>query len=333
MTRTLLCQKLFLLPAFLILAGGSFARAGGIPFSGPTTLATLPWTNAAGPGAPISGADWLVADPKIGILLVSGLDFDLFSRSGRWEKTFQPLDPKDNFYGFCAAAVQGDGDLVFLERLESAQEQWGKDNFEMRSKPGVRRVVLDPKGQVLSKTEWTDPTQPHSNYWLLEGGLFAIHDDGTYDVQGTAKTGKPGSFSLFAQLASTPDHWTAHLRSLPIFHSKDRAYHDIQGKPHEVKEAESYLLGRRYVEGVGPLALRRGRIYYQVVCDTKEGFRNSVFVEDPVHKGFALVELVPSTEDLEGTRKPALYVDVKGDIFEGVAAKEGYRIFEWRIKN
>jgi hypothetical protein len=335
MTRTLVLSNKGIWKAGLLSLLTTVAWAGEISFSGPLPLATLSWTDASGPGAPSSGADWLIADPKVGILLVSGLDFDLFSWKGQWKKTIQPLDTKGNFYGFCGATVLSKGTLAFLERMESAQEQWGKDNFEMRSKPGIQWVTLDPQGALISKTEWTDPLQPHSSYWLLEGGLYAVHDDGTFTAQEPKHLSSAAlkALNLFAQVASAPDHWAAHLRTLPIFHAKDRAYHDIQGKAHEIKEADSFLLGRRYVEGVGPLGLRRGRIYYQVTCDSKDGFRNAVFVEDPAQKRFALIELVPSAEGLEGARKPALFLDPQGNLFEGVAAKEGYRVYEWKIKN
>src|SRR5262249_10598499 len=161
--------------------------------------------------APSTGADRLVADPKTGILLINGMDFDLFSWKGAWKNTFQPLDPKGNFYGLCGAEALANGDLALLVRLESAQEQWGKDNFEMRSKPGVRRVVLDDQGHVLSKNEWADPLQPHSSYWSLEGGLCAVHDDGTFTLSQDVKGGPSKAVSLFAQATSSPDHWAAHL--------------------------------------------------------------------------------------------------------------------------
>ncbi|HEY5039232.1 MAG TPA: hypothetical protein VIJ93_09200, partial [bacterium] len=82
---------------------------------------------------------------------------------------------------------------------------------------------------------------------------------------------------------------------------------------------------------VGPLAERDGKIYYQVVCDKNQDFVNAVFVEDSKRKEYGLVELFHSDEELDMTHGHAVFVDKKGNIFEGVAKKDGYRIYEWKI--
>ncbi|HVZ79250.1 MAG TPA: hypothetical protein VHE12_00460 [bacterium] len=311
------------------------ALAGSLSFSKPSLQAVLPWTSDHSPGAPQEGADWLVVDGRGRFLLVSGLDFDLFSRDGKWIRTTQPLDAQENFYGFAGLEALAKGGTVVLVRLESVREQWGKDNFELRTKPGVRRVLLDTEGKVREAKEFVDDLQPHSSYWLMDGAVYAVHDDGTYrelDPEGPAPSAKE-PFLFFARTAFEPERWLAHLKGLPVFRSKNGAYHDIHGQVHDVPGASSFLLGRRFVEGVGPLAFRRGRTYYRVVCDEKKGFVDSVFVEDPARKSYALVELERPEGDLTGAKRPVIHVDGHGDIFEGVAKKDGYRIYRWRALN
>ena len=321
--------------AFGVLTATAPIWAGPLSFSKPQALAVLSWTNDTSPGAPQEGADWLVVDREGRFLLVSGLDFDLFSKEGKWLRTSQPIDPQANFYGFAGMEAAAKGGTALLVRLESVREQWGKDNFELRTKPGVRRVLLDAGWNIRDEKELVDDLQPHSNYWLLDGAVYAIHDDGSFrklDPQGkNPATRDP--FLAFAQVAFDPGRWLSHLRGLPVFRSKSGSYHDIHGQAHGIPDAASFLLGRRYVEGVGPLAFRRGRIYYRVVCDEKKGFVDSVFVEDPAHKSYCLVELERPEGELTGTKRPAVYVNDHGDIFEGVSKKNGYRIYQWKRLN
>jgi hypothetical protein len=159
-----------------------------------------------------------------------------------------------------------------------------------------------------------------------------VRDDGTYQILETLdpKTPQDQDFGNFAALAYDSHRWLDHVKSLPVFQSGDRNYHDAKGQLHEIKGAASYLLGRPFVEGLGPLAERDGKIYYQVVCDKNQDFINTVFVEDAKRKAYGLVELFHADEDLDMAHGHTVFVDPKGDIFEGVGKKEGYRIYEWK---
>jgi hypothetical protein len=141
---------------------------------------------------------------------------------------------------------------------------------------------------------------------------------------------KDTAFGNFAAVAGTVS-WNAHVRTLPVFHSASRFYHDENGKVHIDKNAVFFLMGHPFVEGSAPLAERNGKIYDQVVCYPRGEFTHSVFVEDSIRKNYALVDLIPPDGDLEATDDHALFVDEKGNLYEGVAKKDGYRIYEWKI--
>lgn len=323
---------------FLILSASaglfpcSGAHGGTLVFSKPARLATIPWADAAHPGAPASGAEWLVADGQERFYLVAGLDFELFDGAGRHLRTLSPIDRSKNFYGFEAMEALPSG-LVLLQRLESPLEQWGKDNFEMQTKPGVRLEVVSTDGQVGPVREVVDPTQPHSHYYLEEGDVYGIHDDGSFNLLDSAgsRSTRDGFMGSFAAVAFNVEKWRAHLRSLPVFRTADRTYHDVKGGLHVDKGALAFLMGRPFIESTGMVAERSGKIYYQVVCERERNFVNAVFVEDGQRKNYGLVELVPPDGDLTVPHDHALYVDSSGNLYEGVAVKEGYRIYRWKL--
>ncbi len=144
---------------------------------------------------------------------------------------------------------------------------------------------------------------------------------------------KDGGFAGFAAIAPSVGQWLDHAKSLPVFQSGNRTYHDTKGQTHEVKGAVSTLMGQTLVEGIGPLAERHGKIYYQVVCDKNQDFVNAVFVEDPKRKAYGLVDLYRSEEELDMAHGHTVFIDQKGNIFEGVGKKDGYRIYEWKLMN
>jgi hypothetical protein len=311
--------------------GLSPTQAGTLSFSPPQRLATLPWSNGSNHGIPAKGPGWLMVDNRGRFWLESDLDFNLYAANGRYLQTITPLDKMMNFYGFAAMEALPDGRIVLLERMESRLEQWGKDNYELRSKPGARLVVLKADGKVEMDKEEVDQLQPHSDYYAENGGVYSIHDDGTYQlVDSIGPPPKDRAFGDFASFAFNPERWQAHLRTLPVFRSESRAYHDINGNLHLDKGANAYLMGHFFVEGTGPLAERNGKIYYQVVCFDRAVFTNSVFVEDTARKGYALVELMASDKNPGRVHDHTLFVDEKGNLFEGVAQRDGYRIYEWK---
>jgi hypothetical protein len=308
------------------------AHGGTLAFSKPEHLATIPWSDGSNHGVPSSGPEWLVVDGHGRFYLESGLDFDLYAPNGKYLKTLNPIDKTKNFYGFTAMEPLPGGAIALLTRLESPQEQWGKDDYEEHTKPGSRLIVLKDDGQVQVDKEVVDPDQPHSNYYLENGVVYSVRDDGTYQILDSLGPGSPKdhNFSNFADIGFSLDRWLDHLKKLPVFESGDKSYHDTKGTLHEIKGAASSLMGRPFVEGLGPLAERNGTIYYQVVCDKNQDFINSIFVEDTKRKAYGLVELFHSDEDLDMAHGHAVFVNSKGDIFEGVGKKEGYRIYEWK---
>jgi hypothetical protein len=119
------------------------------------------------------------------------------------------------------------------------------------------------------------------------------------------------------------------VKTLPVFRSQSRIYHDITGKAHVAKNTQFFLMGHSFIESTASLAERDGKIYYQIVCLENGDFTNSVFVEDSVRRQYALVNLIAA--DVSPNHSHALFVDQKGNLFEGVAKKGGYRIYEWKI--
>jgi len=79
------------------------------------------------------------------------------------------------------------------------------------------------------------------------------------------------------------------------------------------------------------VAERDWKIYYRVVYDENDRFVDSVFVEDSVHRQYALINLINADPQRRGAHEPALFVDEKGNMFEGVAKNDGYEIYEWKI--
>jgi hypothetical protein len=318
----------------VFLYGVSFSpvRAGVLSFSAPQRLATLHWCQGAHPGVPEKGPEWMVVDKHGRFWLESDLDFGLYAPNGRYLQTISPLDKLMNFYGFAAMEALPDGRIVLLERMESRLEQSSKDNFELRSKPGARLVVLKADGKVERDKEEVDALQPHSDYYTENGGVYSIHDDGTYQLlDSIGPPPKDKAFGNFASIAFNSERWQTHVSRLPVFRSESRGYHDINGNLHLDKGVNAYLMGHFFVEGTGPLAERNGKIYYQVVCFDHAVFTNSVFVEDSARKKYILVELMASDKEPERVHGHALFVDEKGNLFEGVAQRDGYRIYEWKI--
>ncbi len=307
-------------------------RAEALSFSKPQRLATLPWCKGSHPGVSTGGVEWMVVDNRGRYWLESDLDFGLYSSNGHYLQTVSPLDKLRNFYGFAAMEALGDGRVLLLERMESLLEQREKDNFELRSKPGARLVVLQANGKVKSEKEEVDPVEPHSDYYLENGGIYAIHDDGTYSLLDNLGSGvKDGFFENFAAVAFSPTRWNGHVKVLPVFRAESRVTHDAKGNPRVEKDAKFFLMGQPFVEGTAPLAERVGKIYYQVVCyKSNSDFIDSVFVEDSVQKKYALVDLIVPDKNLGVAHDHALFVDRKGNLFEGVAKSDGYRIYEWK---
>ncbi|GEM_PF-1457494 len=327
--------------AFILALWGGWALlarpvlGGTLSFSKPEKLATLPWLDGSNHGVPPSGPEWLMVDKQSRFVLESNLDFVLYTPAAKYLQTLQPIDKSKNFYGFTAMESASDGSLLLFARLETPQEQWGKDNFQEHSKPGARLIVLSPDGQVKKDKEELDADQPHSSYYLEDGVAYSVRDDGSYKVLDSfdGRPAKEGAFTQFASFASSPANWLDHLKHLSVFHSGNRFYHDTKGQTHPVPGATASLMGQNLVEGTGPLAIRKGVIYYQVVCDKNQDFINAVFVEDPVRKNYGLVDLFRSEEELDMVHGHTVFVDSKGNLFEGVGKKDGYRIYEWKRIN
>ena len=211
-------------------------------------------------------------------------------------------------------------------------EQLAKDNFELRSKPGAYLVVLGSDGNWEVDRELVDPAEPHSTYQLDSGNVYSIHDDGTdrlLDTLDAPRTDK--FFGRFAEIAFNKDRWLKHLKTLAVFHFQDQVYHDVQGNAQLDVNVRSVLMGKALVESTGPLAEREGKFYYQVICYENNDFENYVFVEDSVHQKYALVPLMASDRKVGVAGDHAVFVDEKGNVFEGVVKKDGYHIYEWKI--
>ena len=321
----------FFLLGILAVLGAPPLKAGTLVFSKPQKLAVLPWANNESPGVPPQGPDGLAVDLKGNLILESERVLDFFSPQGRFLKSLHPIDSTQNFYGFASIESLADGKIALLTRLESSLEQRNKDNFEERSRPGAKLVVVSPEGQVSLEKEEVDTKQPHSLYVLQDGVVYSVHEDGAIRVLDRLEGSVPQVkiWEDLVYLSFNPDRWAAHLEKLPVYSAQSRIYHDIKNNPHEDKGAIATLLGRRFIEGTGRLAERRGRIYYQVVCDQGREFSNAVFVEDLHGKNYGLVELVSPDDDLNLSHDHALFVDKKGNLFEGVAKKNGYEIYRW----
>lgn len=330
MTKLILC--LFCMAT----SGGAWGLPpwtdGTLSFSKPKLLATLPWSRGFSQGVPRKGAEWMVVDSQGRFWLESDQEFDLYAPDGKYLRTITPLEKRGDDYGFYAMEALQDGRIELLERMESPLEQLGKDNFELRSKPGARLVVLKADGRVERDQMEVDPLEPHSDYYIENGGVYSIHDDGTYtQLDSVGPSSKDGAFVNFATIDHDRELWEEHMKTLPVFHSEDRITRDSQGKPRVEKNAKYFLMGRLWVEGTAPLAERTGKIYYKIICDSPAGFYDAVFVENTVHRAFALVDLIAPDKDLDAVHNHTLFVDPKGNLFEGVVQKGGYKIYEWKI--
>jgi hypothetical protein len=135
-----------------------------------------------------------------------------------------------------------------------------------------------------------------------------------------------GPFAAVADVVA----WNDHLRALPVFRFQSGYYHDVNGNLHEDKDAKAFLMGRSFVEGLAPLAERNGKIYGQVVGYSPGGFTYGVFVEEPARGKYGFVDLIAADGGLNTAYDHALFVDPKGNLYEGVAQKDGYRIYEWK---
>lgn len=316
--------------ALLLLGTGSLS-AGTLSFSKPEPLITLPWSDNSKHGVSPQGPEWFLVDPQGRLLFQSSNDFDLYSPQGRYLQSYIPIDKSINFYGFTSLEFLSNGNLALLARLESPLEQRNKDNFEERARPGARLIVLAADGKVKLDKEIRDPDQPHSGYYLLGGVVYSVHEDGSYGVLDKAdpQATEDKSFKDFAAIADSPTRWEDHLKKLPVFHAKNRIYHDIQGKVHQVEGALAFLMGRPYVEGRGAVAQRKGKTYFQVLSQRERDFVDAVFVEDRKKGNYGFVELVPADADLEMAHPHALFVDKKGNLYEGVGKKDGYHLYKW----
>jgi hypothetical protein len=312
--------------------GLSPVRAGLLSFSAPEKLITLPWVKGSRYGVTAKGAEWLMVDNGGGFWLETDLDFDLYSPHGKYLKTIVPPDEMGNFYGFDGMEVLPDGRILLLERMESRAEQMEGDDFELRSKPGVRLVVFKTDGSVDTDLELVDPIQPHSDYDLESGNVYSVHDDGTYQMLDSAVGAPPDKvFGKFAAVTDNPESWLRHLKTLSVFRLGNRVYYDTKGAAHVDQGVRSFLMGHSFVESKEPLGERNGKIYYQVVYDVNVHFVDSVFVEDSARRQYALIDLINTDPQRRGAHDPALFVDEKGNVFEGVAKNDGYEIYEWKI--
>ncbi|HUO57518.1 MAG TPA: hypothetical protein VMV05_05015 [bacterium] len=316
-----------------LIGGMSPLHARTLAYSKPEKCVVLPWASKTRKGVSPQGPEWFLVDlPKDRLYLESGNDFDVFSFQGRYLKTFSPIDKSDNFYGFTSVELTQEGGLALLARLESPLEQRNKDNFEERARPGARLLVLSPDGKVKTDKEVLDPRQPHSSYWLSGGVVYAVHEDGGFQALEKVSEGllEDRRFGLFASVADNTHRWLSHLEGLPVFHTKSRTYHDVKGHAHEDKGALAFLLGHPYVEGVGAVAERKGRIFFQILSQKDGEFSNAVFVEESGKRNYGLVELVTPDGEMNLAHGLALYVDPKGNLFEGVAQKDGYYVYRWK---
>lgn len=330
--------QIFLLAFFL---GGwgktplwpSFAQGSDLLFSKRKFLVNLPWSNGSNDGVSSAGPEWLIVDNQGRFYLESNMDFDIYSSGGKHIQRIMPFEKAKNYYGFAVMEALPSGGAALLIRLESSQEQWAKDEFEENSKPGVRLIVLKADGKIQLDKELVDPSQPHSNYYIENGVVYSVHEDGTYQILDSfeSRTTKDPNFRNFAAIAYNPERWLEHIKKLPVFQSGDKTYHDVEGKLHFIKGTASSLMNRPFVEGLGPLAERNGRFYYSVVCDINQDFINEIFVEDFKKRDYGLVDLIHSNQDLHMVHGHTVFVDRKGNIFEGVGKKDGYRIYEWQL--
>jgi hypothetical protein len=307
------------------------AQAGGLAFSAPQHLATLRWAETPTPGVSPLGPDALVIDRRGRFWLEEGRTFSLYQPNGRLLQTGSPLEEDKSFFGFTSLEALPNGGVALLERLETARERHEKMNFEVMSKPGAQLILLDEKGSVTSKKTELDPEQPHSKYVLQNGGIYSVHDDGTFTaLDALGAPVKDGAFAKFASVADEA-RWNAHVKTLPVFHATSRYYHDQADHLRVDKNAKFFLLGKPFVDGTAPFAERGGKIYNEVVCYPQGNFTNWIFVEDPAKGTYALIELITADEDLSATQDHTVFVDSKGDVIEGVAKDDGYRIYEWKV--
>lgn len=323
------------LPVLLVgtgLAVPSSAHSGTLGFSPPRRLAVLPWIGLSQSGVPAKGAESLVTDSQGRIFLQNGPKLDVYSAVGRYLGTWNPMGSPDDFFGFAALDVGSGGKLLLLARLESPVEQSNKDNFEERSKPGARLLILDKEGKVLADKEYLDEEQPHSVYFLYKEAVYSLHEDGSCRNLDSPTSVPDPRLEDFARITRTSAVWLEHTKKLPVYRTSNRTYHDIQGGIHTIPAAVAYLMGRPFVEGTGSLGFRKGRVYYQVLCNEKI-FLPAVFVEDLQARRYGLVELIPPDGDLNASPGYSVYVDAKGNVVEGVAKKNGYEIYEWNLLN
>jgi hypothetical protein len=306
------------------------AQAAPLAFSSTHLLATLSWADETHLGVPAQGVDGLAVDNQGRFWLQTDRDFSLFSPRGKFIETVSPMDPNANFYGFAGMEARPGGGLILLERLETPLEQLEKMNTELNSRPGARLIEMDDKGKRLSAKEEFDPGQPHSSYVLENGEVYSLHEDGTYlrlDPPGPAPDDK--ILAVFAEGAEVA-RWNRNVKTLPGYHAESRFYHDVFGHLLVDKAAKFTLDGKPFVEGLGPLAERRGLIYYRVCCYPGNQLADWVFVENPLHGQNTLVGGPVLAEGLNLTEDHAFFVDAKGNIYEGVAKRDGFQIYEWK---
>ena len=312
------------------------AQAAPLAFSSTRLLATLPWADDTHTGVSAKGVDNMAVDNQGRFWLQTDRDFTLFSARGKFLETTSPMDPNANFYGFTGMEARPGGGLILLERLETPFEQLEKINIELSSKPGARLIEMDDKGKRLSAKEERDPDQPHSSYVLEDGAVYSLHADGSYTrLANVDQSGAPGPapdkkiLTAFAEGADV-ERWNEKVKTFPGYHAESRFYHDVFGHLHVDRAAKFTLDGKPFVEGLGPIAERRGLIYYRVSCYPGDQLADWVFVQDPLHGQNTLVGGPVPTEGLNITEDHAFFVDAKGNIYEGVAKRDGFQIYEWK---
>jgi hypothetical protein len=325
--KTLLLLFSFLTATFVL----GPAQAGVIAFSAPQHLATLRWAETPTAGVSTQGVDDLAVDTHGRFWLEEGRTFSLYQPNGRFLQTISPLDEGKSFFGFSSLEALPNGGMALLERSETARERHEKINFEVMSKHGAQLILLDDKGSVTGKKPELDPGQPHSKYVLQNGGIYSVHDDGTFIALDSLSV--PVKDKGLAKFAAMDDEarWNAHVKTLPVFQATSRYYHDQADRLQVDKNSKFFLLGKPFVDGEAPLAERGGKIYNEVVCYPKGNFTNWIFVEDPARKAYGLIELITADEDLSAAQDHTVFVDSKGNVVEGVAKDDGYRIYEWKV--
>src|ERR1700722_1196948 len=206
---------LFTILGLSMSASSTFAQT--LAFSPAQHLVTLPWTTDAQPGIPSTGPDSFLVDSRGRYWIEENRDFAVYSPKGHAFQTVSPLIEGESFFGFSSMEPLAEGRVALLQRLETPRERQEKINFEVQSKAGADLILLNADGTVDSKKAELDPDQPHSKYFLENGGSDSVHDDGTFTALDTLGLPvKDKTFETFAAIAGEA-RWNAHVKNLSVF--------------------------------------------------------------------------------------------------------------------